>query len=133
GYAWLQAERPDLARASLRRVRLDGAFSNKALLGAGWADAELENYRGALVPWLELKNRSVLDSAVQESLLAVPYAFAQLGADGQAAEHYAAAIAAFDQEIGRVERAIGSIRAGRVFEELLAQPANSSGWYWRLE
>jgi len=39
GFAWLQADRPELARAPLQRVRLEGPFSNKALLGVGWADA----------------------------------------------------------------------------------------------
>src|SRR5690606_36813342 len=36
GYAWLQADLAERARDSLRRVRLNGAFSIKALLGAGW-------------------------------------------------------------------------------------------------
>ena len=80
GYAWLQASRPVEAKPSLERVRLEGPFSNKALLGVGWSDAENKNYRGALAPWLALNDRNLLDSAVQESLLAVPYAYAQLGA-----------------------------------------------------
>ena len=95
GYAWLQAAHPVEAKPSLERVRLTGPFSNKALLGVGWSDAETKDYRGALAPWLELRNRNLLDSAVQESLLAVPYAFAQLGADKQAADHYVDAIEAF--------------------------------------
>ena len=45
GYAWLQAARPVEAKPSLQRVRLDGPFSNKALLGVGWADAEAADYR----------------------------------------------------------------------------------------
>ena len=102
GYAWLQASRPIEAKPSLQRVRLTGPFSNKALLGAGWSDAESEDFQGALAPWLELRGRSLLDSAVQESLLAVPYAFAQLGADKQAADHYVDAIEAFNAEIGRL-------------------------------
>ncbi|NIW25563.1 MAG: hypothetical protein GWN29_13900, partial [Gammaproteobacteria bacterium] len=65
----------------LQRVRLEGPFSNKALLGVGWADAERGDYRAALSPWLELRQRNIIDPAVQESLLAVPYAFSQLGAD----------------------------------------------------
>jgi tetratricopeptide (TPR) repeat protein len=137
GYAWLQASRPVEAKPSLQRVRLTGPFSNKALLGVGWADAEGADYRGALAPWLALRERSLLDSAVQESLLAVPYAFAQLGADKQAADHYVDAIEAFDREIARLNESIESIEGGTLITELLADhadgPREASGWYWRLE
>ena len=134
GYAWLQAGEPALAKPPLQRVRLSGPFSNKALLGVGWSETELANHRAALAPWLELKDRSLLDAAVQESLLAVPYAFAQLGADGQAADHYLDAIAAFDEEIARIDASSDALRAGRLIDDLLAQPAEfSSGWYWELD
>ncbi len=137
GYAWLQAARPVEAKPSLQRVRLTGPFSNKALLGVGWSDAESADYRAALAPWLALRERSLLDSAVQESLLAVPYAFAQLGADKQAADHYVDAIEAFDREIARLTQAIDSIEQGALITELLAQrpgeASEASGWYWRLE
>jgi len=93
GYAWLQAERPDRAQPSLQRVRLQGPFSNKALLGVGWSDAERGDYRAALSPWLELRQRNILDPAVQESLLAVPYAFGQLGANPELKAHRAARMA----------------------------------------
>ena len=137
GYAWLQASRPVEAKPSLQRVRLEGPFSNKALLGVGWSDAEASNYEGALAPWLELRDRSLLDSAVQESLLAVPYAFAQLGADAQAADHYNDAITAFNGEIARLTSSIEAIEKGELITELLGRHADSTndatGWYWRLE
>jgi tetratricopeptide (TPR) repeat protein len=106
GYALLQASRPVEAKPALQRVRLSGPYSNKALLGAGWADAEQGNYRAALAPWSALTDRDLLDSAVQESLLALPYAFSQLEADGQAADHYQSAIAAFAAEMRRIDAAI---------------------------
>ena len=137
GYAWLQAARPVEAKPSLQRVRLDGPFSNKALLGVGWSDAEAADYRAALAPWLALRERSLLDSAVQESLLAVPYAFAQLGADKQAADHYVDAIEAFSSEIVRLTSSIESIENGELITELLGEredvASDASGWYWRLE
>jgi hypothetical protein len=137
GYAWLQASHPVEAKPSLQRVRLEGPFSNKALLGVGWADAESSDYRGALTPWLALRDRDMLDSAVQESLLAVPYAFAQLGADRQAADHYNEAITAFTTEIGHLSQAIDGIESGKLITELLGQRADAgsieSGWYWRLD
>ena len=72
GYALLQSGQPHAAKMPLQRVRLEGPFSNKALLGVGWADAELERYQRALVPWMELRGRDLLDPAVQESMLAIP-------------------------------------------------------------
>lgn len=134
GYAWLQAQTPSAAKPPLQRVRLDGPFSTKALLGVGWADAEQEDYRAALAPWIELQGRDLLDPAVQESLLAVPYAYAQLGADGQAAEHYTTAIAAFTNEIAQLDAAIEAIADGELLTELLEYGREyGSGWYWRLD
>jgi len=57
GFAELQADQPARAKVSLERVRLNGPYSNKALLGTGWADAALGDYQGALNPWLELRGR----------------------------------------------------------------------------
>jgi hypothetical protein len=74
---------------------------------------------------------------VQESLLAVPYAFAQLGADKQAADHYNDAIAAFDGEIAKLTQSIDAIEHGQLITELLGEQADAaadaSGWYWRLD
>ncbi|MGI9219503.1 MAG: tetratricopeptide repeat protein, partial [Woeseiaceae bacterium] len=78
GYSLLQDGRPAAAKAPLQRVRLEGPFSNKALLGVGWADAELNNYERALVPWMELRGRDLLDPAVQEAMLAIPYGLSEL-------------------------------------------------------
>src|SRR6202047_1511812 len=44
GFAYLQANQPARARPALARVRLNGPYSNKALLGIGWADAALGGY-----------------------------------------------------------------------------------------
>jgi tetratricopeptide (TPR) repeat protein len=134
GYALLQNGRPGAAMAPLRRVRLQGPFSNKALLGVGWADAEQKNFQRALTPWMELKDRNLLDSAVQEVMLAVPYAMAQLDSIAQAADHYLNAIEAFGEESARLDRTIARIETGEFFDAFLAdQPLDSSGWYWHVE
>jgi hypothetical protein len=133
GYAWLGAGRADDARAVLDRVRLQGPLSNKALLGAGWADSESHRYREALAPWLELKSRSLLDAAVQEAYLAIPFAYAQLAANGQAAEHYTLAIAAYADETHRIDESIAAIRSGAWLESVLAHDRDDQvGWYWQL-
>lgn len=134
GYALLQDGQPAAAKEPLQRVRLEGPFSNKALLGVGWADAELDNYRRALVPWMELRGRDLLDSAVQESMLAIPYAMARLDSVSQAADHYLNAIEAFYEETNRLDRTIAHIESGKMFEQFLStDPLDSTGWYWQLE
>ncbi len=103
GYAWLQASNPAAARTALERVRLEGPYSTRALLGLGWADAALGQYREALTPWTELRDRNLLDAAVQESYLAVPYAYGKLKANAQAAEFYEAAVKSFNDEAQRID------------------------------
>jgi hypothetical protein len=134
GYSLLQDGQPLAAKRPLQRVRLEGPFSNKALLGVGWADAEVENFSRALVPWMELRGRDLLDAAVQESMLAIPYALAKLDSISQAADHYLNAIEAFYEESNRIDQTIGFIESGDVFDQFLADdPLDSTGWYWRLE
>jgi hypothetical protein len=134
GYAYLQDGQPQAAKSPLNRVRLEGPFSNKALLGVGWADAENENFRRALVPWMELRGRDLLDSAVQESMLAIPYALAKLDSISQAADHYLNAIEAFYEETNRIDVAITNIESGQLLNEFLEQDQyKTTGWYWKLE
>ncbi|MCP4832754.1 MAG: hypothetical protein GY886_11135 [Gammaproteobacteria bacterium] len=133
GFAYLQAGLEGNAKPILQRVRLNGPFSNKALLGAGWADSANNDYHKALAPWQELNRRELLDSAVQESLLAVPYAFSQLDAEPQAAEYYARALNIFDAEIVRLDVAMDDMGNGQLITDLLDQDQSSAGgWYWQL-
>jgi tetratricopeptide (TPR) repeat protein len=127
GLAYLQAKRPQLAREALDRVRLNGPFSDEALLAAGWAEAADGNYRAALTPWLALHGRSALDPAVQEVDLTVPYAFVQLKAAGQAVEYYRTALRSYDAASGQIDEAIARIRGGGLLPELLAREADSPG------
>jgi Tetratricopeptide repeat len=134
GYAYLQAKEPAKARDALERVRLNGPYSNKALLGTGYADAELGDYKGALNPWMELRNRNLLDSAVQESYLAVPYAFAKLSANSQSAEYYESAVESYGAENKSLDDAIGRIRQGSLLEDILGNETQGQhGWFWQLK
>jgi hypothetical protein len=137
GFAYLQADQPERARVPLERVRLNGPYSNKALLGTGWAQAALGDYQAALTPWMELRGRDVLDAAVQESYLAVPYAFMKMNANAQSAEYYESAVNSFDNESTRLDAAIAHIRQGDMLREVLASgPAHTAtdapllhGWF----
>jgi tetratricopeptide (TPR) repeat protein len=133
GFALLQSQRAAEAKPILQRVRLEGPYSSKALLGVGWADAGMGDFKRALVPWLELRKRSLLDSAVQEAFLTVPYAYSQLSATGQAAEYYNSAIGSFDAEIKRIDDSIDMIRSGKMLDRLLDDDKKDTlTWYWQL-
>ena len=133
GYARLQAGEPAAARAALERVRLSGPQSSKALLGAGWADAAAQRFEAALLPWQELQGRNLLDAAVQESYLAVPYAYAELGAMAQAVEYYERAIAAYDSERARIGESIDAIRSGELLASAMKAPGDGrEGWFAQL-
>jgi hypothetical protein len=136
GFAYMQANDPPNAIVRLERVRLDGPQSSRALLGLGWASAAQEKYEAALTPWLAQRERNLLDAAVQEAFLAVPYAFAKLGASGQAAEYYEQALTSFGSEREDIDAAIGRIRKDGMLNKLLgAADANSPqrGWFWQLQ
>ena len=133
GFAALQDERAEAARGYLERVRLESLHANKALLGFGWAAAALKQPGKALVPWTELAQRDDSDSAVLEGRIALPYAYAELGALGQALERYNEAIAAYDREGAHLNESIAAIRAGKLVEGLIDRnPGDEMGWFWTL-
>ena len=139
GFALLQERQPDPAVAALSRVRLDGPFTNRALLGLGWAEADAARPQRALVPWMELRGSAVVDAAVQESLLAVPFAYTRLAANGQAAEQYRHAVSAFAAESTRLDESVAAIRRGGFLDAVLdaapdaASNPDSVGWLWQLQ
>ena len=121
GSALLEEKHPDLARSYLERVRLSGPYSNRALLATGWADALQEQYARAVVPWTLLTQRNVTDEAVQEALLALPYAYGRLNAYGRAALLYERALGAFGNELQKLSASIKSIREGKFLKALLRE------------
>jgi hypothetical protein len=134
GYAFLQANQSTQARAPLERVRLNGPYSSRALLGDGYALSEQGDFRAALTPWLELHQRNLLDAAVQESYLAVPYAFGKLNAEGQSAEYYESALKSFADESTNLDTAIAQIGTGHMLDDLLGEDKDARyGWFWQLK
>jgi hypothetical protein len=124
---------PARAQARLEQVRLDGLLSNKALLGMGWAFSAQDQHERSLVPWTELHKRNVIDSTVQESLLAVPYALGRAGAYQQSLQHYESAIEVYTREMARIDDSIAAIRSGRMISGILQQDTeNEMGWFWRM-
>jgi hypothetical protein len=133
GFAALQDGRSDDARKALERVRLQSLQANKALLGFGWAAAAAKQPEKALVPWTELAGRSLTDGAVLEAKIAIPYAYAELGAYGQALDGYQSATSQFDTEQGALSESIAAIKSGKLVDGLNASnPGEEMGWFWSL-
>jgi hypothetical protein len=131
----LMLEATDFPRAQqyFDRVRLDGPFSNQALLSAGWADVSAQNFERAVVPWSILAKREVTDAAVQEALLSLPYAYSKLNVHGRAAVLYSDALKSFGEELNKVDASIKSIADGRFLEALVREEIQQDkGWVIRL-
>jgi hypothetical protein len=103
------------------RVRLDGPFSNTALLASGWAAATGQDFERAVVPWGILADREATDAAVQEAKLALPYAYGQLNIHGRAAVVYATAVESYGGELEKLDASIASIRDGKFLEMLVRE------------
>ena len=121
------------AKEVLDRVRLNGPFSNRALLGSGWADAFREQFDRALVPWSVLMTREVTDASVQEALLAVPYAYGKLAVHAKAAMLYGNALEKFGSEIDKIDASIMSIREGHFLDALVREELKQdANWVVKL-
>ena len=121
------------AKKSLDRVRLEGPFSNQALLRAGWAEATAQKFDRAIVPWNLLVQREPTDAAVQEAMLAAPHAYASLNVHGRAALMYGRALELFSNQIKRVDASIQSIEQGRFLSALIREESRQDEtWVIRL-
>ncbi len=104
-YSFFQQEKYDEAIEQFGNVRQSAPLANDALLGYGWSKAKLGDYKAALVPWTFLSRRPMADDAVQESLIAIPYAYLQLGDTARALDAYAKAEEIFIEELGLIDEA----------------------------
>jgi hypothetical protein len=121
------------AKEVLDRVRLVGPFSNRALLGSGWADAFQGRFESALVPWSMLVTREVTDASVQEGMLAVPYAYGKLDVYSKAAVMYGHALEKFSAEIDKLDASIKSIREGHFLRALVREELKQdANWVVKL-
>ena len=133
GTALLEQERFQEAADSFSRVRLDGPYSNQALLSAGWSNLATGNFERAVVPWRILSEREVTDGATQEALLALPYAYGKLDVHGRAAIAYGQALDSFGAEIQKLNGSIESIREGKFLEALVREEIRKDAdWVIRL-
>ena len=114
GFSFIQQQDSKAAVEYLKQIRLHGPFSNKALLGLGWAYNLAGDHRRALSAWRELAKRDAIDPAVQEALLAIPYSTDTVGAPGRALEEYEQAIKIYTQQQARLKRVIHAVEQGEI-------------------
>ena len=71
---------------------------------------------------------------MQESYLAVPYAFSKLNAGAQAADYYESALQSFGDESVNLDTAIAQIHEGHMLDDLLGEDKDARyGWFWQLK
>lgn len=121
GYKLMENKQPERAIKYFERIRLGGPFSNRALLGSGWAAVAAEKYKQAIVPWSILSKRNVTNQSVQEVLLGLPFAYGKLEVHGKAAVLYGKALDAYSRELKKLDDSIKSIRQGKFLEAVVSE------------
>ena len=119
GYGFLDKSRPDTAKQYLERMKLSGPFANRALLALGRSYSDKKLYEQSLIPWLKLIERDPSDPAVQDALMAVPYALGQLEAYKQSLEYYEKAMLSFQAEIEKINVAADAVGGGKMLEGMI--------------
>ncbi|NNF15438.1 MAG: hypothetical protein HKN70_01765 [Gammaproteobacteria bacterium] len=133
GFAWLQNGQAQRARNYLQKVDNESPWFTRASLGAGWAATELGEHSDAVNYWTQLRERDHLDPAVQESLLAIPFARNSMGDEPQALQEYQFAIRQFEYELNVLREFQKELDQGSFVRALLRDNETGSvGWFWNL-
>jgi len=133
GTKLLEEKQFENAKQVFDRVRLTGPFSNRALLGSGWAEASRGGFERAIVPWSMLAGREITDAPVQEAMLAVPFAYGMLAVHSKAAVMYSSALNNFGIELDKLDQSIRSIREGNFLKALVREELKQdANWVVKL-
>ena len=135
GLTLIQNKNPEKAQSYLENVRLSGLYSDISLLTMGWAYSEQGDYQKALTPWLELRNRRLTTTPVQEGLLAIAYGYSQLGLNGRAVKSYEDAVNLYQIETNQLDESIAAIQDGKFIAALVKKTQDEPllGWFWALK
>jgi hypothetical protein len=128
GFAFLAAGDHAQASHDFTRVRLNSPLAERALLGYGWAASKQHDYLAALSPWQSLGEKPPRSRSVRESLLAIPYAYEQLGREGAALASYQGAAGVFYTELERINTAIAAFTDGDIQKLLDLRPQGAEDW-----
>lgn len=92
------------ARTTLRRVSLNGPYTNKAIMGLGLAAAYQEDFGGAINAFELLRQKTPADLSVDEAHLLSAYAIVETGDKPRAELAYQTAINHFQRKIDMLEQ-----------------------------
>lgn len=112
----------DLAEAALKEIRLEGPYSNSALLTLGWARYSKKDPEGAFSPWFELIKRNPADPAVQEAYLQIPLVYEEMGALTDALQRYDQAFKVFNVQEAAIKKAQDRINQADWINQLSPVP-----------
>lgn len=134
GLTLIQNDRPAEAIKYLENIRLEGLYSNLALLGIGWANTNANKHNSALAPLMELRNRSAYHSEVQEGILAIAHAYKEMGLHGRAVQAYEQAAGIYQEEGKELAYSADQIEQGVLVDALLDRTKGGPqmGWFWSL-
>jgi tetratricopeptide (TPR) repeat protein len=116
--AYLDAENEKFtdAYAQINHVSSSGVFSNRALLGSGWAYVNSGSYSAALAPLSVLERRSMAIPEVQEAVLLVPHVYEKLGLMGRAANGFISAYDRYGETLEQLDSAKKSLKDADILE-----------------
>lgn len=117
-FYYLGKQKPEKSQQYFVKTRLQGPMSSRALLGLGRAYSAKDLHKKSLVPWLKLSKMDASDPAVQDGLLAVPFAFGKLEAFKQALGYYQQALDKFKAELGQLRQAEAAVSSGVLVDRL---------------
>ena len=114
GISALKNQQFEQALADFSNVRLLGPFSNRALLGAGWAWHGQNQPDQAIGYWQALVDRGQSDSATQEAWLAMPLAWEDKNQPQVAINLYQTAALRYDELITYLDLVVEQINQGEL-------------------
>ena len=114
----IKRQQPAQAVKHFSQIQLSSSFSNKALLGTGWAWSHQDNPKKALAYWQALQRREQTDIASQEVLLAIAHGIEQMRNKSLAIQLYEEASNRFDQILQEMNDAIQGVQKGVLMNTL---------------
>jgi tetratricopeptide (TPR) repeat protein len=126
GLYYLRQDEFSRARQILGAARLQGPFSDTALLLHAQSWLESEQPRKAMGPLEQLSQRSIQHESVQAARLALPHLYLLAGNPSKAERLYRDAIRAYNEHFAYTEKLRQQILEGRWFEALVSEPAWST-------